>query len=204
MQVGEIVELVFIRVNGNRPSTDSTILRSDIRFLLPAAINYALDAAYNVNIESERDRDMPAEFYVFRTASLNTGGARPKFDLINPVVPLKGAAGLRFVQDDLGNYYTPVPDYAMYNLDYYSSIVPCGWYRQMGNSVELWGGDPDAASVSYHGLEKVDGMADTDEAPIQAGMEPMVMDLLVDWFTGAKQMPYDPNTEGRDLVNVAR
>lgn len=203
MKIKEIVETIYLRVNGGRPSNDSTIHRADIRFFLPAAINYVLDKAHNMAVNEDRDRDLPSEFYVEGTAPINWSGDKGSFDLIRPVTSLKGNAGIRFVYDENGNYATPIPDYAMYSSDYYIKKTPCmRWFRRTGSKVDVWGFDPDLSTINYQYLVKPEDLGDDDEAPIQAGLEMDVMNILHDWFTGAKQIPYDNINDSRDSVNA--
>lgn len=203
MLIGIIVESVFLRVNGGRPSTDNSVMREDVRALLPAAVNYAMDATYNINVKTEGDRDLPAEFYgVFQDVSIDRTGNKPSFVLGKGVVPLKGGQGIRFVYDDCGGYYSPLTDSDMPTADYWSSISGTKYYRREGNKVNLWNINPLAETINYQAITNIESLDDEDDAPIQAGMEPAVIDLLVGWITGEKQAPYDSKVDSRDDVNA--
>lgn len=205
MTIEVLIETVYLRVNGGKPSTDNSVFRADIRALLPAAINYAMDATYNNNIKVEGDRDLPSEFYgSFENVTLNLTGKRPVFVLSKGTVPLKGNAGIRFVTDNCDNYYAPLTDSDMATIKYWSGMAyDSRFYRRTGNKVELWNLPPNVTTINYQALTDIRELADTDEAPIQAGNEPMVLQMLTDWITGQKQMPYDSKVDARDDVNAS-
>lgn len=204
MKINVLVEAVFLRVNGGKPSTDNSVFREDIKALLPAAINYAMDASYNINVRSEGDRDLPAEFYgVYEDVTIVRTGKKPYFTLQDGTVPLKGNQGIRFVHDDCGNYYSPLTDSDMATAKYWSEKgTGSKFYRRKSQTVELWNVIPTAEKINYQAITDIRSLSDTDEAPIQAGQEPMVIELLTSWILGEKQMPYDSKIDTRDDVNA--
>lgn len=206
MKIGILIENVLLRVNGGKPSPDDSVLRSDIRAYLPAAINYSLDKAYNIQINEERDRELISDFYAYYgPVELLEKNGRPSFTLGKAVVPLKGNAGIRFIYDDCGNYYTPVPDGAMPNLKYYFDLTPgINWYSRVGNNVELWTHNDLITSINYQAITDVSELSDEDEAPIQAGLEHEVMEMMARWHLGTKQIPYDAVADSKDDVNSSR
>lgn len=203
MRIGIIIETVFLSVNGNKPSTDNSIIRADIRALLPAAINYALDAAYNDEIRSEGDRDMPNEFYgYYEDILVDRTGKRPFVPMTEGAVPLKGNQGIRFVFDDCDNYYAPLSDGDLATANFWADRgTGSKWYRRKKNTIELWNILPTAKRVSYAALTDINSLSDEDEAPIQAGKEPMVIEMLSNLVRG-KQTPYDNKIDSRDDVNA--
>lgn len=203
MKIGILTETVFLSVNGNKPSTDNSFIRADIRALLPAAINYALDAAYNDEIRSEGDRDMPNEFYgYYEDIVVDRTGKRPSITMADGVVPLKGNQGIRFVFDDCDNYYAPLGDSDMATAKFWSERgTGSKWYRRRKNTIELWNILPTAKKVSYAALTDINSLTDEDEAPIQAGKEPMVIEMLSNLVRG-KVTPYDNKIDSRDDVNA--
>jgi hypothetical protein len=202
MTVGELIELVYLKVNGDNPSPDSTIMRADIRTYLPAAINYAMDKAYNLNRQTEDDRDYPSEFYtVFNDLSISRTARLPSFTLTVGTVPLKGGMGIRFVYDNCGTQYAPVSDADMGNIEYYSKLTPgMGWYRETGGKIVLYGVNPLAETINCQVIVKIEDLGDDDVAPLQAGSENDVLSLMIKWF--ATRFPYNALANARD-VNAA-
>ena len=202
MQIGALVDLVLLKINGGKPSTDNSVIRVDIRAMLPVAFNYAVDATYNENIKVEDDRDLPSEFYaVFENVSINRATKQPHIVLEKGTVPLKGNAGVRFVYDNCGHYYAPLTDTAMPMIGYYATMTPnMYWYRRVVDKIFLYNTNPLIESLNYQALTDIDDLLDTDEAPIQAGKENMVIEWLVNWFS--KKEPYDNKIDSRDDANA--
>ena len=198
MTIGVLIEEIFLKVNGDKPSPDGAVMRSDIRAMLPAAINYAMDTAYNINLKIEGDRDYPSEFYtVFEDVAIVRTERLPYIALMAGTVPLKGGAGVRFVYDDCGNQYGPVSDADMGSIEYYSKLTPgMGWYREKDGKLILYGVNPLAATINYQAITKVEDLDDTDEAPLQAGSENDVLMLLINWFSN--KLPYNTLVNTRD------
>jgi len=198
MTIGVLIEEIFLKVNGDKPSPDGAVMRSDIRAMLPAAINYAMDTAYNINLKIEGDRDYPSEFYtVFEDVAIVRTERLPYIALMAGTVPLKGGAGVRFVYDDCGNQYGPVSDADMGSIEYYSKLTPgMGWYRKKDGKLILYGVNPLAATINYQAITKVEDLDDTDEAPLQAGSENDVLMLLINWFSN--KLPYNTLVNTRD------
>lgn len=203
MLIGVIIETVFLSVNGNKPSTDNSIIRADIRALLPAAINYAHDISYNEEVNLEGDRDMPSEFYgYYYDVDIERTGKKPFFTLEDGVVPLKGNQGIRFVYDDCDNYYAPLGDTDMATASFWADRgAGSKWYRRKKQTVELLNVLPIAKKINYAALTDVRSLTDEDEAPIQAGKEPMVIEILSNLVQG-KTTPYDNKIDSRDDINA--
>lgn len=202
MQIGVLVELVFQKINGHRPSTDSSILKADIRSMLPSAINYAADIAYNENIKIESDRDFPSEFYgEYTNVTINKNSGVPYITLSKGTIPLKGNAGIRFVYDNCGNYYAPLTDNAMPMIKHYIKLMTnTFWYRRVDGRLDLYGINALIDKINYQALTTIEDLSDSDEAPIQAGKEQMVIDYLINWFI--KNIPYDSKINQRDDIDA--
>lgn len=199
MKIAVIVESVFNRVNGWKPSTDSSILMVDIRALLPVAINYSLDASYNINIKTEGDRDLPSEFYgVYEGTTVQRVDGRTFITLQKGTVPLKGNAGVRFVYDNCDNYYAPLSDSDMATINHWNKISDSKYYRRKSNKLDLYGTNPLVEEINYQAITDINELLDTDEAPIQAGQETQVMDILFNLIT--KGIPYDGKIDSADIT----
>lgn len=202
MTKGELIGTVLLRASGGRPTTDMDVREYDVRTLLAPAINYALDATYNINIKTEGDRDFPTEFYgVFEDVVLDRSGKLPFFTLEKGTVPLKGNAGIRSVYDDCDNFYAPLTDSDMATIKHWSGIATgTKWYRRKGMNVELRNVNPLVKTINYQAITDINEIEDTDELPIQAGQEPLVMDLLFQWIMGQKEVPFDRKINARDDI----
>jgi hypothetical protein len=204
MTVGAFIEAAYLRITGGQPSTDNSVMLSDIKAYLPAAANYAMDKAYNINLQTEGDRDVPSEFYAqFDDVEIVRTGNVPYAELVKGVVPLKVGSGIRFVYDDCGNQYSPLSDADMSTIAYYSTqMADMRFFRRIGNKLNLYGVNPLAEVLNYQAVTRIEDLEDTDELPIQGGLENDVLELLVAWFTGQRQVPYDNKIDTKD-VNAA-
>lgn len=208
MKKNIFIESVLLRVNGGKPSPDDSVLRSDIEAYLPVVVGYTADKAYNMQVNEERDREGITDFYAQYGPIIldyDTQSGRPNFRLEKAVISLKGNAGLRFVFDDCGNFYTPVPDGAMPNLKYYFNLTPgVNWYRRTGNCIELWTHNELITSVNYQAITDVTALDGEDEIPIQSGLLNEAIEMAARWFLGTKGVPYDAVADMKDDVNSSR
>lgn len=201
MTVSEFVELAYLRVTGGQPSTDSSVMMVDIRAMLPAAANYAMDKAYNINLQQEGERDVPSEFYgQYDDVPIVRTGKVPYVSLVKGTVPLKVGAGIRFVYDDCGDQYAPLSDSDMSNIEYYvDQMKGMRWFRRVGNKLNLYGINPLAEVLNYQAITRIEDLADTDQLPIQGGYETDVINYLVSHFSGQRQTPYDNINNTKDI-----
>lgn len=179
-------------------------MRADIKAFLPAAVNYAMDKAYNLNLQVEGDRDYPSEFYsVFTEVPINRDARVPYIDLVLGTVPLKGGAGVRFVYDNCGHQYSPLTDSAMGSIGYYEEITSgMMWYRRTGATLQLYGlkFNPLIEVISYQAITKVEDLSLYDDLPLQAGSEIEVLGLMIQWFE--KKFGYTTLVNSRDVNAV--
>lgn len=193
MTVGVAIESVLLAVTGGRPSTDSSVLRADIRAYLPVAVNWSMDKTYNLNLSTEGERDYPSEFYgVYTDNAIDRSQVIPSITLQKGVAPLKGNAGIRFVYDNCGNYYSPLSDADLPNIKYYGDkMLDMFWYRREQNKLKLYGINPMIEKLNYQAITKIEDLSDTDELPLQAGAEDDVLNKCIQWFMNQRGTPYD-------------
>lgn len=205
MKIGILIEAVYTSINGGKPTTDDSVLRVDIRALLPAAVNYAMDKAYNHNLQTEGSRDMPSEFYgTYENIPIDRSRPIPTITLQKGIVSLKGNAGIRFVYNDRGEQLSPLSDADMGSIRYYLDKAECmKWFKRRGNVLDLYGVGDEDETLTYQAITSVDDLSDDDEAPIQAGLEPDVISLLAGWVSGTKQFPHSNVIDTKDPVNSA-
>ena len=201
MTLGYAIDQTLLNVTGGKPTTDNSVLRTDIRALVPAAANWAMDKTYNINLAQNGDRDYPSEFYgVFENIAIVRTARVPFFTLSKGIVPLKVGMGLRFVYDNCGTQYSPLSDADMGTIEYYKDLMPGnGFYRRKKTTVDLWNLPPIAATMNYQALTKIEDLSDTDELPLQAGAEDDVLKYLREWFTDQRNKRYDNAINTKDV-----
>lgn len=204
MQKGVFRELVLLRINGGKLTDESAVQRRDIDAYLPAAINYVVTQGLFSNIKSEGDRELPNAFYAYYDAlPIIIDSARykkPYFELPKKPVPLVKNQGIRMVLDDCGNRYYPLSDTDYGNADYYSELFPNQrFYRQVGMRMYLWNAPVLAEQLNCELVVSAEDLLDTDELPIQAGLEQQAIDICVQFMTGQRSVEADLKNDKKDL-----
>lgn len=202
MLKGIFIETVLLRINGGVLTDESATQRVDIEAYLPAAVNWAMNKSYNINLQVEGDRDYPSVFYAsFSGLTIDRTTRRPFITLPYNVVPFYGNQGLRYITDNCGNTYTPLSDSDLHTIEYYEKkMLDMKFYRLKQNKkVELWGLNPLAQELNGEYIIRVDELTDEDELPIQAGVEMEAIDICVQFMTGQRQIPADRNVNKVDI-----
>jgi hypothetical protein len=204
MKIGEFVGLVMLRINGGQVVPDNSVLPSDVRAMIPAANNMVLDDTYNKNHRFNEGNIMPSEMYSYYRLPVNNNARPFTAELPISTVALKGDYGIGPVTDDSGNFYAPVPNIGVANFNYYSQTAPgIKWYRRRGKLFQIYTDNPMLSHIEVPCIVDASMLSDDDDLPVQAGMEAPILDLLVQWFTGQKQMPYDNDNDSHD-INAAK
>lgn len=200
---GVAIDLILLRLNGGQLTDDEAVQRDDIRAYLPVAYNYVTSKAYYTNKREEGDRDFPSSFYGTFTCPITQSNGVATITFPQTVVPLPSNQGIRYVIDNCGNTYTPLNDGEVPMINYYKTQFPLvRFYRRTGLVAQLWNISPVASSVNIVVMVAPENFVDTDDLPIQAGMEQDFLDLVIQHFTGQRQTPADKTVDDKD-INVA-
>lgn len=199
MKKGIFIENILLRINGGTINDESSVQRVDIEAYIPASVNWAMGKAYNINLK-EGDRDFPSLFYgsydslpIIRTSRL------PHVVLPKGVVALYGNQGMRFVSDNAGYTYSPLSDSDLHTVEYYKDKMFGKFYRLKPAKVDLYNASPIAETVDAEFIVRVEDLADTDELPIQAGLELEAIQVCVEFFTGQRQIGGDKQNDKKDI-----
>jgi hypothetical protein len=204
MLQGVAVDLISIRVNGGQLTDDGDVLRDDIRAYLPVAYNLVTSKAYYLNRQQEGDRDFPSSFYGTYTCTITQNNGIGTITFPKTVVPLPSNQGIRYVIDNCGNTYTPLNDGEVPMINFYKTQFPnIRFYRRTGMVAQLWNLSPLATSVNVVILVAPENFADTDDLPIQAGLEQEFLDICIAHFSAQRQTPADKTVDSSD-VNVVK
>lgn len=202
MKINTIIDLIHGEVNGGRSSTDSAVTKSQIKALLPAAVNYALTGDYWANIQAEGDREIPATFITElpeRGINVDDRG-RDYIVLAEALSHVGGNGGIRYIQDSAGNHYAPRPQ----------GTSPSHWdcvltelreYQLIGKKAIIFNRPPLVKKFYPGVILDVSAMSNDDEAPIPTGREPEVIDILRSFFKNQRMSPKDYIINGVDPVN---
>lgn len=206
MKKGEVVEIVFTSVNGGRPSTDSSVLREDIKALLPAAINYVLTGDYWARIKNDDDREVPNGIVTELEFSnvCTDGHNREYLPFVYPVVNIGGNGGIRYVHDSIGNSYAPIP-LGTSRSTFWDKALSSNREYQVHKDKIVLKNRPELTSCFLVGVILDSSLLeDNDELPIPVGSEPDVIDLLTNFFLNQRMQPKDYVVNGVDPLNEIR
>lgn len=204
MTKGIFKELVLLKVNGGQLNDSSSVDRRDINAYIPAAINFVMIEAYRVNIQIEGARDFPSFFYgYFPTNAILIDTARHNWKYIvapKAYVPLPRNQGIRSIEDGCGYNLKPLTDNAFRQIGHMHKILNGDkYYRPEGMKIYLWNLPVPTTSVPCSLIIDSSALTDTDELPIQAGLEGKAIDICVEFITGERQMPADRKSDERDV-----
>lgn len=204
MLIGEVVETVYTSVAGGRPNTDFSVLRVDIRALLPAAINWAITQDYWANLANEGDREVPNFIItVFEDLKIETDSRCRKYVTFDKqLVNVGGNGGIRFVNDLYGNAY--VPRSVGGSNNYWDKILKNKEYTLLSKKLMLYNVPELVEKVDVGVILDVSALKDDDQAPIPAGSEPQVIDMLTQFFNNQRMGPKDYVINGVDPVNAIK
>lgn len=203
MTVGKIIESIYLRVSGGRPSPDVSVLRVDIKAALPAAVNYAITQNYWQTLQAEGDSEIPGTFIseYLDVPIQQDAKNRDYIQMPQKIVPLGSNRGLRYISDDCGNNYKPMPQGGTSGFSCYWGKVMKGksLYSLVGDKAYIINKPDMVEKLNVGALTNVESLSDSDEAPIPAGYEPQVLDILAAFFRDQRFTPKDYIINGRDL-----
>lgn len=201
MTIGNIIETVYTAIGGGRPNTDFSVLRVDIKALLPAAVNWAVTQDYWANLKNEGEREVPNYMITVKEdlpISIDRKG-RSFVELTEKLINVGGNGGIRYVEDDCGNNYVPrVPGSGS---NYWDNILQNKEYSYLNKNIYLYNVPELLESVNVGLVLDASELKDDDEAPIPAGMEPQVIDMLTQFFTKQRMQAKDYIINGVDPLN---
>lgn len=206
MNKGILTEIVFTSVNAGRPSTDTSILREDIKALIPAAVNFAMTGDYWDRLKSDGDRELPNSIVTeleFEGSCVDAYG-RDYIVLDKPLINLAGNGGIRYVLDGIGNSYAPIA-LGTSRSTFWDKALSSNLEYQFKNKKIYFYNKPELTELFMVGiLLDSSQLGDEDELPIPAGMEPQVIDTLTNFFTNQRMQPKEYIINGVDPINEVR
>lgn len=198
------IESVLLKINGGQLTDEASVLRVDIAAYIPAAVNYTLEAGYNIQLQTEGNRDFSSLFYgYFADQPILIDAARNNRKYINyPKKPiaLRSNQGVRHVEDGCNTTYKPLSDAAVRTIAHYENILTgASYYRPEATKIYLFNVPPLVESVGVVIIVDVDDLTDDDLLPIPAGLETMALDKCYEYMFPERTNPADRNTDKRDI-----
>lgn len=205
MSINELVGIVLLRVSGGVPTSDVSVREWDVRSLIPAVINYVITGDYWANINRDDDREIPNDFVAeFEFDSVLTNGSREYLPFTKKVVNLPGNGGIRYVQDDCENQYSPRTIGTSKKCYWDKVLTGNKEYTRKKDGIYLYGRPPLAEKFYVGAVIDASEMDPDEELPIPAERGPEVVDMLAGFFMNQRLQPKDYIINRIDPVNEVR
>jgi len=208
MTKSELVGAAYLKLTGGYPNTDSSTWWEDVDLLIAPAINFVMNADYFISKRDEGEEKIiqPLFLQSFKIP-ITFDALTKKHQSVLPKKPLafpKNRA-IPYVGTIFGNQFVPIEQSGGAMQKYFSGL------KQEQTSYELEG-----KTITYENLPALlksgkvlvkmlvsaTDLADDDEIMLPDGAEFQVINLMVEFFIGQKQLPKDyyntnkePNTQ---------
>lgn len=189
MTLGIFVESVLLRLTGGVLTDEAAVKREDIVAYIPAAVNWAMGKAYNINLQ-QGDRDFPSVFFGEFSATINRDLRIPSIEMPYETIPMYGNQGVRYIRDNCGHTYSPLSDSDLHTVEHYEDMMTGSkFYRlKKGKRIDLYGISPIIKTLYGEQIVRVEDLLDNEELPIQAGLELECIQVCVEFFTGQRTL----------------
>lgn len=205
MQKNRFRDLVRNKLSGGFLNEKSQVDSRIIDAYMPAAVNEVMMEGYGNEVRMENDRDFSSIYYFYYPSlTISVDATRHNWKYINDPaigIALPRNQDIRTVEDNLGNLYSPLPDNAMTNLNYYLPLMgDLGFYRRAPKGkIYLFNLPELAKTINLSRLVDAGSLADTDELPIPAGLESKAIDICFQYVIGVREVPADRVNDQRDI-----
>ena len=210
MRKGELLEAVYLRVNGGQLSADTNVRREDINVMLAPAINYItlketrIRKRENMGVSYTSSTGVDSEFLATFTLPVLNDDQRCKRYVepsirLNPLDSNRGIDTVAAIQGER-QFQKLRGEYEDVGLQHVMPNVTRYWFEYIGVSQRIYFKNlpMSVQEVIVKAVARASDLEDDDEIPMAAGVEIEVLELLVSWFTGQKAMPDDYAADGRD------
>jgi hypothetical protein len=203
MKKGVMIELALQKTHGGVPNSDTgrVVRREDINAYLSAAVNYAILQQYYITKKEEGVSEIPDSFvatYELRTA-YDTKREQNYVTIPVPVLGMAKNRALRTVTSLSGENFVETSFTSQSHDRYYKgstdSVILFAldgqrvYFRNLPNIVE---------EVLVRVIASAGDLKDEDQVPVPAEMEVTVINLLVEFFVGTRQLPNMISNNNRD------
>lgn len=183
---GFYIDSVVDMVNGGDDNDQNEVWREDISALLPAAYNFVVVGALWEQFEREKDKDINNGFVMpFINQTITKVGESYTFTIPQTIVALASDRGVRMVTSPEGGHlYQKMNDNLYSNWNYYKNImVGQRYYRLVGQTGYIYNKPKLEDKINLYLLVGAENYADTDELPVPAGKELIVIQQLFSLFS---------------------
>lgn len=197
MTKSELVGAAYLKLTGGYPNTDASTWWEDVDLLIAPAINYVMTSDYFISKRDEGDEKIVQPLFLqsFRlpiTQDIVT--KKHKSTLPKKPLALPKNRAVPYVGTLFGNQFVPIQQSGGAMQKYYSALkTDQTSYELEGTTITYDNLPPLLASgnVLVKMIVSAADLGDNDEIMLPEGGEFQVMDLMINFFLGQKQLPKD-------------
>lgn len=197
----------WTKVLGGYPTADASVWIQDVDFLMAAAVNYVQNKNYFIDnrAEGEGRRIQPLFLITFKNVGVTYDADLEKRKSILPKKPLALplARAIPFIGSMTGKQFVPTEQGFGSMTEYTQPMKGCQ------TSFEITGLDvlyenlpPLQEEVMIRMLVNAVDMEDDDDLFLPDGAEIEIANLMVEFFTGQRQLPKDYLPSGKDPNSI--
>lgn len=198
---GELITQALLRVEGGIPSTDSSVRWGECETYLAYSVNYTMVGQYWAENRSEGGHNInPLLYTVFENIPIQQDSttSRYYFNLVKPVITLPKTRALE-VNTMCGKKCYPLTQGDDALEQYYGGLKKSISYYPEGQ-VKVWLYNKPALVKAIRTKQWVHiaDLADTDQVILPSDGDIKVIDMMVSFLTGERQMPKDYKEDSKD------
>lgn len=205
MKKATLVDLVYLKIAGGRPSPDVNVKRIDIVAYLPAAINTAIREQYFTELQLGEEIDLLPDQFIkpFEDVPVlfSTSRDLKYIDLPEKPIAFLESSGVRSIspmKGDIAFEYIKNRN-QLKGYEQYAGIKTFFWLE--GDKALFQNISPLVDKVLVILIGSMSEVSDDDEAPIPFGLEEKVINNCYNWFSGERFNPADEIENSTDLQN---
>lgn len=196
MTKGEIVGAAYVKLTSGYPSTDNSTWWDDVDLLFAPAVNYVLIGDYFMSKRDEGEEKIiqPLFLQTFKNVAIIYDNDRRayKSSLPKPPMSMPKNRAVPYVGTLGGNQFIPIEQSGGHMQQYFSGFKTdqCS-YQLEGMEVIYHNIDPLLEKVMIKQIVSARSIQNDEEVLLPDGGELTVMDLMIDFFLGKKELPKD-------------
>ncbi len=196
MTKGEIVGAAYVQLTSGYPNTDSSTWWEDVDLLFSPAVNFVMTGDYFMAKRDEGEEKIIQPLFVqtFKGIAVTDDADRGKKTSTLPKPPLafpKNRA-VPYVGTVLGKQFIPIEQSGGAMQEYFAGFKTEECSYELEGLIIIYHNLPaGVTSVMIKELVSAKSILDTEEVLLPDGGELKVMELMVDFFTGKRQLPKD-------------
>lgn len=199
----EIIGGAYLKLTGGYPNMDSTTWWEDVDLLLAPAVNFVMNGDYFLTKRDELEEKIIQPLFVQTYKNIDITFDNDLelkvFTLPKKPLALPKLRSITYIGDNKGNAFVPIEQGGNQMQKYYHKFKECQTsYDIQGMQVFLYYYPALLKKAMVRMVVSASDLADTDEVMLPDGGELRVMDLMVQFFIGERQLPKDYLNTGKE------